>query len=51
MPQPPDAANAGGAKSTPHPDFHNDPRLTGRPPKWNHLDEPTSEVTNDVCIR
>ena len=28
-----------------------DPRLVGRPPQCCYLDEPTSETTNDVCIR
>jgi endoglucanase len=42
---------AGGANSKPHPDFPYDPRLIGLPPQCCYLDEPTSEVTNDICIR
>jgi endoglucanase len=44
-------AVVGGATSTPSPDFPYDPRLIGLPPQCCYLDEPTSEVTNDVCIR
>jgi endoglucanase len=51
LPPPPDGAIAGGANSTPHPGFPYEPRLTGLPPQCSYLDEPTSEVTNDVCIR
>ena len=35
----------------PAPDFPYDDRLVGLPPQQCYLDEPTSEVTNDVCIR
>src|SRR4029450_7691898 len=42
---------AGGANSRPAPDFPYDSRLLGLPPQCCYLDEPTSEVTNDVCIR
>jgi endoglucanase len=42
---------AGGANSRPHPDFPYDPRLIGLPPQCCYLDEPTSEVTNDICVR
>ena len=31
--------------------FPTDPRLAGLPPQLCYLDEPTSETTNDVCIR
>jgi endoglucanase len=51
FPPPPPGAIAGGANSTPAPDFPYDPRLVGLPPQCCYLDEPTSEVTNDVCIR
>jgi len=51
MPPPPPGALAGGANSVPAPDFPYDPRLTGLAPQLCYLDEPTSEVTNDVCIR
>jgi hypothetical protein len=32
-------------------EFPYDDRLVGRAPQCCYLDEPTSEVTNDVCIR
>jgi endoglucanase len=48
---PPPGALAGGANSRPHPDFPYDPRLIGLPPQCCYLDEPTSEVTNDICVR
>lgn len=51
FPPPPRGALAGGANSRPHPDFEYDPRLVGLPPQQCYLDEPTSEVTNDICIR
>jgi endoglucanase len=51
LPPPPRGALAGGANSLPHPDFPYDPRLRGLPPQCCYLDEPTSEVTNDICIR
>jgi endoglucanase len=51
FPPPPSGAVAGGANSQPAPDFPYDPRLLGLPPQCCYLDEPTSEVTNDVCIR
>lgn len=51
MPPPPPGALAGGANSVPAPDFPYDDRLVGLPPQCCYLDEPTSEVTNDVCIR
>jgi endoglucanase len=51
LPQPPRGALAGGANSRPAPDFPYDSRLVGLPPQCCYLDEPTSEVTNDVCIR
>jgi endoglucanase len=51
FPPPPPGALAGGANSRPSPDFPYDSRLVGLPPQCCYLDEPTSEVTNDVCIR
>ena len=51
LPLPPPGAIAGGANSRPSPDFPYDSRLLGLPPQCCYLDEPTSEVTNDVCIR
>jgi endoglucanase len=51
FPPPPRGALAGGANSRPHPDFPYDPRLIGLPPQRCYLDEPTSEVTNDICVR
>ena len=51
LPPPPPGALAGGANSRPAPDFPYDSRLLGLPPQCCYLDEPTSEVTNDVCIR
>lgn len=51
LPPAPDGALAGGPNSTAHPDFPYDQRLAGLPPQCCYLDEPTSEVTNDVCIR
>jgi endoglucanase len=51
FPPPPPGALSGGANSRPHPDFEYDRRLVGLPPQQCYLDEPTSEVTNDICIR
>jgi endoglucanase len=51
FPPPPPGALAGGANSRPAPGFPYDHRLLGLPPQCCYLDEPTSEVTNDVCIR
>jgi endoglucanase len=51
LPPPPRGALAGGANSRPALDFPYDSRLLGLPPQCCYLDEPTSEVTNDVCIR
>jgi endoglucanase len=51
LPPPPPGALAGGANSQPAPDFPYDPRLLGLPPQCCYLDEPTSEVTNDICVR
>jgi endoglucanase len=51
FPPPPPGALAGGPTSKDHPGFPTDPRLAGLPPQRCYLDEPTSETTNDVCIR
>jgi endoglucanase len=51
LPPPPPGALAGGANSRPTPGFPSDPRLTGLAPQLCYLDEPTSETTNDICIR
>jgi endoglucanase len=51
LPPPPPGALAGGANSTHTPGFPSDPRLDGLPPQHCYLDEPTSETTNDICIR
>jgi endoglucanase len=51
LPPPPAGAIAGGANSTHTPGFPSDPRLAGLAPQWCYLDEPTSETTNDICIR
>ena len=51
LPPAPAGALAGGANSKHHPGFPSDPRLADLPPQLCYLDEPTSETTNDVCIR
>jgi endoglucanase len=51
FPPPPPGALAGGANSKDTPGFPSDPRLAGLPPQCCYLDEPTSETTNDICIR
>jgi endoglucanase len=51
LPPPPPGALAGGPNSTHTPGFPSDPRLAGLPPQCCYLDEPTSETTNDICIR
>jgi endoglucanase len=51
FPPPPSGALAGGPTSKDHPGFPSDARLAGLPPQRCYLDEPTSETTNDVCIR
>jgi endoglucanase len=51
LPPPPPGALAGGANSRDTPGFPTDPRLHGLPPQCHYLDEPTSETTNDICIR
>lgn len=51
FPPAPAGALVGGANSAETPGFPSDPRLAGLPPQLRHLDEPTSETTNDICIR
>jgi endoglucanase len=51
FPPAPPGAICGGPNSKPSSDFPYDHRLLNRPPQTCYLDEPTSEVTNDVCIR
>jgi endoglucanase len=51
LPPPPPGALAGGANSTETPGFPSDARLRGLPPQCCYLDEPSSETTNDICIR
>jgi endoglucanase len=51
FPPPPAGALAGGPASKTYPGFPSDTRLEGLPPQLRYVDEPTSEVTNDVCIR
>ena len=51
LPPPPPGALAGGPTNQAYPDFPDDPRLPGLPPQRAYLDIPTSETTNDICIR
>jgi endoglucanase len=51
FPAPPAGAIAGGANSTRTAGFPSDPRIAELPPQCCYLDEPTSETTNDICIR
>jgi endoglucanase len=51
FPAPPPGVVAGGANSVETPGFPSDPRLAGLAPQRHYLDEPTSETTNDMCIR
>jgi endoglucanase len=51
FPPPPAGALAGGPTSKCYPGFAPDPRLACLPPQCRYLDEPTSETTNDVCVR
>jgi endoglucanase len=50
-PPPPRGSVAGGPASRTYPGFPGDPRFAGLPPQLCYVDEPTSETTNDVCIR
>ena len=51
LPPPPGEALADGAGSTRTAGFPSDPRLDGLPARCRYLDGPTSETTNDICIR
>ena len=51
LPPPPPGALAGGPTNQAYPDFPDDPRLPDLPPQQAYLDIPTSETTNDICIR
>lgn len=51
LPPAPPGTLAGGANSRPTPGFPSDLRLDGLPAQQCYLDEPTSETTNDMCIR
>jgi endoglucanase len=51
FPPPPLGALAGGPTNQAYPDFPDDPRLPDLPPQCAYFDVPTSETTNDVCIR
>jgi endoglucanase len=50
-PPPPPGSLAGGPASKAYPGFPGDPRFAGLPPQLCYVDEPTSETTNDVCVR
>ena len=52
LPPPPPGALAGGANSRTTPGLPERPAAaSGCPPQCCYLDEPTSETTNDICIR
>ena len=51
LPPPPPGALAGGPTSKTYSGFPADPGLDRLPPQRRYRDEPTSETTNDVCIR
>jgi endoglucanase len=51
FPPPPPGAIAGGPTDQDHPGFPSDPRIAGLPPQLCYFDAPTSETTNDICIR
>ena len=51
FPPPPSGALAGGPTNQAYRGFADDPRLPSLPPQQAYLDVPTSETTNDVCIR
>jgi endoglucanase len=51
FPPPPPGSLAGGAASKSYDGFPGDPRFSGLPAQLCYVDEPTSETTNDVCIR
>jgi endoglucanase len=51
FPPPPRGSVAGGPASKDFPGFPGDPRFAGLPDQLHYVDEPTSETSNDVCIR
>jgi endoglucanase len=51
FPPPPRGSVAGGPASKDFPGWPADPRFAGLPDQLHYVDEPTSETTNDVCIR
>jgi endoglucanase len=51
FPPPPPGSLAGGAASKTYPGFPGDPRFAGLADQLCYVDEPTSETTNDICIR
>lgn len=51
FPPPPRGSVAGGPASKDFPGWPGDPRFEGLPDQLHYVDEPTSETTNDVCIR
>ncbi len=51
FPPPPRGAVAGGPASKTYEGFPGDPRFATLPDQLCYVDEPTSETTNDVCIR
>jgi endoglucanase len=51
FPPAPHGAVVGGPTNQSYPGFPDDPRLPSLPPQLAYVDAPTSETTNDVCIR
>jgi endoglucanase len=50
-PPPPPGSLAGGPASKTYDGFPGDPRFVELPDQLCYVDEPTSETTNDICIR
>jgi endoglucanase len=50
-PPPPAGSVAGGPASKTYPGFPGDPRFAGLAAQLWYVDAPTSETTNDICIR
>jgi endoglucanase len=51
FPPPPPGSLAGGPAGKRYEGFPFDPRFEDLPGQFCYVDEPTSETTNDVCIR
>jgi endoglucanase len=51
FPPPPRGSVAGGPASKDYPGWPADPRFAGLADQLHYVDEPTSETTNDVCVR